>query len=156
MLLIKILCVGKLKDSFFREAVAEYEKRMKTLCKLEIIEVPEERLPENPSESQIEKALQKEGERLLAKASGKIIPLCIEGRQIDSQGLADLLSSVMQLPGSVSFVIGSSFGLSNEVKAKGQGISMSRMTFPHTLARVMLVEQVYRGLQILGGGKYHK
>ena len=156
MLLIKILCVGKLKDSFFREAVAEYEKRMKTLCKLEIIEVPEERLPENPSESQIEKALQKEGERLLVKASGKIIPLCIEGRQIDSQGLADLLNSAMQLPGSVSFVIGSSFGLSNEVKAKGQGISMSRMTFPHTLARVMLVEQVYRGLQILGGGKYHK
>jgi len=156
VLLIKILCVGKLKDSFFREAVAEYEKRMKTLCKLEIIEVPEERLPENPSESQIEKALQKEGERLLVKASGKIIPLCIEGRQIDSQGLADLLNSAMQLPGSVSFVIGSSFGLSNEVKAKGQGISMSRMTFPHTLARVMLVEQVYRGLQILGGGKYHK
>ena len=93
---------------------------------------------------------------MIPKLEGMVVPLCIEGRQLDSVGLSRLLSGAMQSPGAVSFVIGSSYGLSDSVKALGMGISMSPMTFPHQLARVMLCEQIYRGLQILRGAPYHK
>ena len=156
MLTVRILCVGKLKAGFNREAMAEYQKRLQGLCRPEIIEIPEYRLPENPSQQQIKQGLDIEGTQLLRKAKGKIVPLCIEGEKLSSQQLSQLLKSAMNSPGSISFVIGSSFGLSDEVKQKGRGISMSDMTFPHGLARVMLTEQIYRGLQILAGSKYHK
>ncbi len=156
MLSVKLLCVGKLKESYWREAVAEYEKRLRPLCKWELIELPEARLPAAPSPAQIAGALEKEGAELLRRAEGAVYPLCIEGRQVDSPGLARRLAGAMQSPGAVTFVIGSSWGLSPQVKAAGEGLSMSPMTFPHQLARVMLCEQIYRAFQILGNTRYHK
>lgn len=156
MLGVKLICVGKLKEAYWRQAVAEYEKRLRPLCKWELIELPEARLPSEPSQAEIDAALEKEGEAILRHAAGKIYPLCIEGKTMDSPGLAKRLAGAMQSPGAVSFIIGSSFGLAPVVKAAGEGISMSPMTFPHQLARVMLCEQIYRGFQILGNTKYHK
>lgn len=156
MLGVKLICVGKLKEAYWRQAVAEYEKRLRPLCKWELIELPEARPPSEPSQAEIDAALEKEGEAILRHAAGKIYPLCIEGKTMDSPGLAKRLAGAMQSPGAVSFIIGSSFGLAPAVKAAGEGISMSPMTFPHQLARVMLCEQIYRGFQILGNTKYHK
>ena len=156
MLAVKLICVGKLKESYWRDAVAEYEKRLRPLCKWELIELPEARLPNDPSPGEIEAALEKEGEQILRHAAGKVYPLCIEGKPVDSPGVAKRLAGAMQSPGAVSFVIGSSFGLSPAVKRAGEGLSMSPMTFPHQLARVMLCEQIYRGFQSLGNTAYHK
>lgn len=156
MLSVRVVCIGKLKEAFWRDAVAEYEKRLSALCKFQIIELPEARVGQNPSRGEIEGALEKEAAFILPKLAGLVLPLCIEGRQTDSPGLAKLLGGAMQSPGAVSFVIGSSYGLAPQVKGQGQGISMSPMTFPHQLARVMLCEQIYRGLQILRGAPYHK
>lgn len=156
MLSVKIACVGKLKESYWRDAVGEYQKRLSPFCRFTLLEIPEERLPSKPSPAQIQGALEKEGKELLRRVSGKVFPLCIEGRLLDSPGLAKKLEEAMQSPGEVSFVIGSSFGLSPEVKQAGEGISLSPMTFPHQLARVMLCEQIYRAMEILSNGKYHK
>lgn len=156
MLGVKIVCVGKLKEAYWRDAVDEYAKRLSALCRFEIAELPEARLPSSPSEGEIAAALEREAAAMIPKLSGLVVPLCIEGRQVDSLGLSRMLEGAMQAPGSVSFVIGSSYGLSESVKRLGKGMSMSGMTFPHQLARVMLCEQVYRGLQILRGAPYHK
>ena len=156
MITVKIICVGKLKEAFYQMAAEEYQKRLQPFCKLHIHELSEYRLPANPSPAQIRQGLVQEEKQILKYATGKIVPLCIEGRQTSSEELAQLLADTMQTPGTVSFLIGSSFGLSEEVKRKGSGISMSRMTFPHGLARVLLTEQLYRGFQILNGAKYHK
>lgn len=156
MLTVKLICIGKLKEAYWRDAVAEYEKRLRPLCRFGIVELPEERLPQEPSEAQIAAGLEKEGEAILRQAAGEVIPLCIEGPQADSRGLSRRLARAMQSPGTVSFVIGSSHGLSDAVKKAGEGISMSPMTFPHQLARVMLCEQIYRGFQILQNSRYHK
>lgn len=156
MLAVKLICVGKLKESYWRDAVAEYEKRLRPLCKWELIELPEARLPNDPSPGEIEAALEKEGEPNPAPRRGEGVPLCTEGKAVDSPAWPSGWRGPMQSPGAVSFVIGSSHGLSPRVKAAGEGLSMSPMTFPHQLARVMLCEQIYRGFQILGGTKYHK
>lgn len=156
MLKINLICLGKIKEPYFRQAMTEYEKRLKPYCRFQCVEIPEERLPDEPSGAQIAAALEKEADRLLPKAPGMVVPLCVEGRQLDSPGLAQILETGMQYPGEISFVIGSSFGLSDRVKQAGQGISLSRMTFPHTLARVLLTEQIYRATQILAHTKYHK
>lgn len=157
MLEVRLVCVGKLKEEYLRRAVAEYEKRLRTLCKFQIIELAEERLPAaEPSAAQIEQALEKEGKLILQQTKGQVAPLCIEGRERTSPQLAELLAAAMQSPGAVSFVIGSSYGLSPQVKRAGEGLSLSRMTFPHQLARVLLCEQIYRGFSILNGTKYHK
>ncbi len=156
MLNLRLVCMGKLKEAYWRQAVEEYEKRVSPFCRFQLLELPEERLPEDPSPSQIEAALRREGEAIKRQVRGTVCPLCIEGRQMDSQGLAGLLEESMLSPGEISFVIGSSFGLSPEIKSLGPGFSMSKMTFPHQLARVMLCEQIYRGFQILNHTKYHK
>ncbi len=156
MLEVRLVCIGKLKESYWREAVAEYEKRLRPLCRFQIFELSESRLPENPSPAQISQGLEREGAAILDKATGHVVSLCIEGKETDSPGLARKLEGAMRSPGAVTFVIGSSYGLSEEVKRAGERISMSPMTFPHQLARVMLCEQIYRGFQILGGTKYHK
>lgn len=156
MLAVKLVCVGKLKEAYWRDAVAEYEKRLRPLCKWELIELPEARLPSAPSQAEIAAALEKEGEQIFRHTAGTVYPLCIEGKEVDSPGVAKRLAGAMQSPGAVSFVIGSSFGLSPAVKRAGEGLSMSPMTFPHQLARVMLCEQIYRGFQILGNTSYHK
>jgi len=160
MLSVRILCVGKLKESFWREACAEYAKRLSAFCKFEIEEAEEARVPENASQAQIDSALQTEGKRLLERVpSGcRTIALCIEGRELSSEALAsDLDSAMVSGVSSMAFLIGGSWGLSREVKqACDRRISMSPMTFPHQLARVMVCEQIYRAFQINSGGKYHK
>ena len=157
---ITVLCVGKLKESFYKEAVAEYAKRLSRYCKLEIVELPEQRLPEEPSPAEIQQALQKEAELIgekLPKGS-TVIALCIEGQEMSSEKLADKLRGfAVDGASHLCFLIGGSCGMHPSVKAKAAlKLSMSPMTFPHHLARVMLLEQIYRGYQILEGSKYHK
>jgi len=156
MLGVRIVCLGRLKEPYWRAAVQEYEKRLSALCRFQIIELPEVKLPSAPTAGEVAAALEKEGLAILPKLAGQVAPLCIEGEQMDSVGLSRLLEGAMQSPGAVSFVIGSSFGLADTVKRLGRRISMSPMTFPHQLARVMLCEQIYRGFQILRGAPYHK
>lgn len=156
MVTVRLLCVGKLKEAYWQGAVAEYEKRLSPFCQFQIRELPEERLPQGPSAAQVRAALEREGEALQKQAQGAVYPLCIEGKQLDSKALAGLLEKAMLSPGAVTFILGSSYGLSEKVKALGPGLSMSRLTFPHQLARVMLCEQIYRGFQILNHTKYHK
>lgn len=157
---VKIICIGKLKDAFFRDASAEYEKRLQAYCKAEIIELPAASLPENPSESQIAAALEKETDAMLRKIpSGcTVVAMCVEGKLYSSEEMASLLaSSAMKGNGDLVFLIGGSYGLSERIKKRADvRISASRMTFPHRLFRVMLLEQIYRGYKINAGEKYHK
>ena len=157
---VTILCVGKLKEKFYTEAAAEYVKRLGRFCKIEILELPEDRLPEDPSPAQIEAALSREGEAIKAKLppSAAIIAMCVEGKSMSSEALAKLMAQgANQGQSHLVFLIGGSFGLHPSVKALASvRLSMSPMTFPHHLARVMLLEQIYRGYQINAGSKYHK
>ena len=160
MLNIRLICVGKLKERFFAEAVAEYTKRLNAFCRLELIELPEERLSEKPSAAEIEAALNREAEQIEKKLlkDGTLICLCVEGEQMESETFAGLLTRT-ESGGRprISFVIGGSFGLSGKLKDRADlRLSMSKMTFPHHLARVMLLEQIYRGFQIKEGSRYHK
>ena len=157
---VTILCVGKLKEKFYAEAVAEYSKRLKRHCTLEIVELPESRLPDDPSPAEIRQALAAEAALIEAKLpkGGAVIAMCIEGKELSSTQLADKIEQV-SVDGSstICFVIGGSFGLDDSVKKRGTfNLSMSPMTFPHMLARVMLLEQIYRALSINKGTKYHK
>lgn len=152
--------MGKLKDKFFQEACDEYAKRLSSHCKLQIIELPAIALSDNPSQNEIAAALEKEATAIIKKIpkQASIYPLCIEGRQLSSEDLAtELKSNALSGQPDAVFIIGSSYGLSDEVKRLGKlKLSMSKMTFPHRLARVMLLEQIYRAFRINGGGKYHK
>ena len=149
---ITVLCVGKLKEAFYEQAVKEYEKRLSRCCKLELLELPEQRLGDEPSEAEIRQALKKEAtlvEQKLPK-SGALIAMCIEGQEMSSVALSQKMQQL-------TFLIGSSFGLDEDLKKKADlRLSMSPMTFPHHLARVMLLEQIYRAYQIEAGTKYHK
>ncbi len=160
MIKITVLCVGKLKEEYWRQAISEYSKRMSRFADFSIIEVDEERLPDNPSDSQINNTITKEGQRLIEKIpSGAFTAaMCIEGKLFSSEELAkEISNTAAYISGNIFFVIGGSYGLSDEVKKlAGVKISMSKMTFPHQLARVMLCEQLYRAFQINNGGKYHK
>lgn len=158
MLTVNLIAVGKLKESYLRDACAEYCKRLQAFCRIQIIEIPEYRLPDKPSESQIAAGMEQEGKLILQKCKGLVIPLCIEGKQLTSTEFADFLSEqALSGVSEISLVIGGSFGLSPEVKAAGRcKMSMSKMTFPHQLARVMLLEQLYRAFSIQAGTRYHK
>ena len=160
MLTVTILAVGRLKDKFYEDAAREYLKRLGAYAKVSVVEVKACDLPEDPSAAQIEAALQKEGRQLLDKLPPEAlaVAMCIEGREYSSQELADFLSgSAVKGVSHIAFLIGGSYGLSQEVKARAKvRLSMSRMTFPHRLARVMLLEQLYRGFKIGRGEKYHK
>lgn len=157
MLKIQVIAIGKVKEDWMRQGIAEYQKRLGAYCRFEIIELEEYRLPDNPSEAEIARGLEEEGNRILKKAAGLIFPLCIEGEMLSSPQLAQLISSSAQKSGCLSFIIGGSFGLSPRVKAAAaQKISFSRLTFPHQLARVLLCEQLYRACSINAGAKYHK
>ena len=160
MLAIRVLCVGKLKERFYTEAAAEYEKRLGPFCKLELIELQEERLGERPSQAEIDAALQRESERIERKflKDASLIALCVEGKQLSSEEVSELLTRTEGSGRSrMNLVIGGSFGLAPDIKARADlRLSMSKMTFPHHLARVMLLEQIYRGFQIRDGSRYHK
>lgn len=155
---IKLIVIGKLKEDYLRNACAEYIKRLGRYCTFELHELDECRLSDSPSEKEIAAALKKEGEQIKHYASGYIVPMCIEGRQLSSPELAEKIASAgVSGNSTVTFIIGSSFGIDPEIKAMGSlKLSMSKMTFPHQLARVMLLEQIYRAFQINTGGKYHK
>ena len=157
---VTVLCVGKLKERFYAEAAAEYQKRLTRYCKLDILELPEERLPEDPSPAQIEAALAREAEVIRRKLppAACLIALCVEGRTRSSQELAQLMAAwASRGEKHLVFLIGGSFGLHPSIKAEAAAqLSMSPMTFPHHLARVMLLEQIYRAYQINAGPKYHK
>ena len=158
---VTILCTGKLKEKFYLDAVAEYVKRLSRFCKLEIIELPEEKIEEkNASDAVVKKALDKEGKAILSsvRKGAAIVAMCIEGKQISSDELAQFLADRANSgAGDVAFVIGSSHGLSDEVKkAAALKFSMGRITMPHQLARLVLTEQIYRACTINVGMKYHK
>lgn len=158
---IDLICVGKLNAPYFAAGVAEYQKRLGAYCDFRIIELPEETIREkNAGEASIRKALDKEGERILAsvRKGAVIAALCIEGKSYSSEELAALLQKGAAAgAGDFAFIIGSSHGLSDAVKkAAAVKLSMSRMTFPHQLARLMLAEQLYRACSINAGAKYHK
>ncbi|MBE6664654.1 MAG: 23S rRNA (pseudouridine(1915)-N(3))-methyltransferase RlmH [Ruminococcaceae bacterium] len=160
MLQINILYVGNIKDKFFAQAVAEYEKRLSGLCKIKNIELKEEKPPDNPSESEIALIIRKEGDRLMENLpkKGYKIALCVEGTQISSEALAQKIESVAVSGDSeITFIIGGAFGMDERVKkAANYRLSISKMTFTHRMMRVILIEQIYRALNILSGGHYHK
>ena len=157
---ITLIVMGKLKEKFYLSAAAEYEKRLKGYCSFKLIELPEHRLPENPSPAEIQVGLDKEAEMIFAKIP-KNSWLCIftpEGKILSSEEFADKLKDVKNSgKSSACFLIGSSFGISQRVKDKADfKLSMGRMTFPHHLARIMVLEQIYRAGAIQAGSKYHK
>ena len=153
MLRIRVICVGRLKEQFYTDAANEYAKRLAGYCKPEIVEVPECRLS-------VRDALEKEGAAIRAKvpADAKTIALCIEGAELDSPGLSKLIAGcAVKGESRLCFIIGGSRGLHGSIKSGADiRLSMSKMTFPHNLARVMLLEQLYRAFKIAEGGKYHK
>ena len=157
---ITLIAMGKLKEKFYLSAAAEYEKRMKGYCQFRLLEMPEVRLPENPSAAEISAGLEKEAELIFSKIP-KGAWFCVftpEGKLLSSENLAAKMKEV-KLSGksSACFLIGSSFGMSPRVKERADfKLSMSPMTFPHHLARVMVLEQLYRAEAIQAGSKYHK
>ena len=157
---VTVLCVGKLKEKFYIDAAAEYVKRLQRHCKLELIELPESKLPEEPSPAQIQQALDTEAAAISAKLprGGALVAMCIEGSPCSSE---EMSRKMQQLAVSgktqLTFLIGGSVGLDEDLKRQADWrLSMSPMTFPHHMARIMLLEQIYRAYQIAGGTKYHK
>ena len=157
---ITLITMGKLKEPFYLSAAAEYEKRMKGYCTFHLLELPEYRLPEDPSPAEIAAGLEKEAEQILAKIP-KGAWFCVltpEGKTLSSEAFAQKLKEV-KLSGksSACFLIGSSFGMAQRIKDKADfKLSMGPMTFPHHLARIMVLEQLYRAEAIQAGSKYHK
>ena len=159
MLNVKIYVTGTLKEQYYKDAIAEYKKRLSAYCKLEIIEYKGYKLPENPSEKQIEQALAIEGERILSDISPRAykVAMCVEGKQLSSEEFAVKLDEISASHGEIALIIGSSFGLSESLKrACDFRMSVSKMTLTHQMMRVWLVEIIYRCLSISHGGKYHK
>ena len=157
---VTILCVGKLTEKFYTEASAEYLKRLQRHCKCEIVELAEYRLPEDPSPAEIQKALATEAAAIREKLprGGAVIAMCIEGKTCSSEELSRRMADfAVAGKTQVTFLIGGSVGLDAQLKAQADWrLSMSPMTFPHHMARVMLLEQIYRAYQIQQGTRYHK
>ncbi len=159
MIKITIIALGKLKEKYLREASVEYEKRLSRYCKLNIIEIEPIKLSEKPSQNEIESALKKESEAIIKKipVGSKVYSLCVEGKQLSSEEFAARNEDIFSDGGLATFIIGSSYGLSEEVKKLSDfRLSLSKMTFPHQLFRVMLLEQIYRSFKINEGSTYHK
>jgi len=160
MLNVKLICVGKMREKFYIDAFEEYRKRLQAYCRLELTEITEQRLSDRPAEKEIAAALEREGQEIMkaVPADAYLVALCVEGKQMPSEGMAALIAA-RESSGKpkLCFVIGGSYGLAPAVKARAdKRLSMSEMTFPHHLARVMLIEQVYRGFKINEGSQYHK
>jgi len=157
---ITILAVGKLKEKYWKQAIAEYEKRLGAYSKIEMIEVPDEKAPETMSDKEIEQVKAKEGQRLLTKIKPQaiVITLEIQGKMLSSEGLAkELQQRMTQGQSDFVFVIGGSNGLHQDVLNRSNyALSFSKMTFPHQMMRVVLIEQVYRAFKIMRGEAYHK
>jgi 23S rRNA (pseudouridine1915-N3)-methyltransferase len=159
MIQVTVITVGGLKESYWRDAVAEYEKRLSAFCKPTILQLKEARLPEDPSQGEVRAALAEEGKRILAAIPPRAycIALCVEGKQLSSEALAARLGQVLAENGQLCLIIGSSHGLAEEVKAACRmRLSVSELTFPHQMMRVLPLEVLYRCFSILKGTKYHK
>ena len=160
MLNINVITVGKLKESYLRDACAEYEKRLGAYSTIKVIELAESRLPDSPSQKEIANALENEADMILKKITPQsaVIAMCIEGKQLSSEELSAMLdNAAITGKSTVDFIIGGSYGLSNKVKNRADfKLSMSKMTFPHQMARMVLSEQIYRAFEISTNGKYHK
>ena len=158
---VNILCIGKIKEKYFTDAVSEYSQRLGAFCKFSIIELPEEKIRSNtPNRARIDEVLLSEGRRILQKVGGSdyVFAMCIEGRQLSSEELSETLQNIsVSGKSTADFIIGGSYGLSGEVKNRADfRLSMSKMTFPHQMARMILSEQIYRAFEISTNGKYHK
>ena len=160
MIKVSIIALGHLKESYLKEAAAEYVKRLSAFCKLQITEINPVKPTDNPNPAEIKSALNSEADKILSiiPHSAYIVPLCIEGKLLSSEEFSQKIDSLAVLGKShICFIIGSSYGLSDMVKERADlKLSMSPMTFPHQLARIMLLEQVYRAFKISQGGTYHK
>ena len=160
MTTINLIYVGNIRENYLLAAVAEYEKRLSAYCRLVCTEIKEEKLPDDPSQAQTEAAMKKEGERILAVLPRKSmkIALCVEGKQLSSEEFSSLIKNAENSGFSqISFIIGGAFGLSEEVKKVCDfRLSLSKMTFTHRIARILLLEQIYRAENIAASGKYHK
>lgn len=160
MLSVQLICVGKMKEKFYIDGAAEYAKRLGGYCRLTVLELPEERLPDDPSRAQIDGALEKEGAAILNRLpkGGRLVAMCVEGKLLSSEQLARTVKDwSVNGVSNISVVIGGSYGLHPSVKEKADlRLSMSPMTFPHHLARVMVLEQIYRAFKINEGSHYHK
>ncbi|MBQ3211874.1 MAG: 23S rRNA (pseudouridine(1915)-N(3))-methyltransferase RlmH [Oscillospiraceae bacterium] len=160
MLSVRLICVGKMREKFYTDAFAEYTKRLGAYCKFEHIELNEQRLSDSPSSKEISSALEKEASDISKNIpdTAFTVAMCVEGKQMPSEKLAALIKE-RELSGrpKICFIIGGSFGLDESIKKRADlRLSMSEMTFPHHLARVMLAEQIYRGFKINEGSRYHK
>ncbi len=156
---ITIICVGKIKEKFFTDAIGEYLKRLSRFAKCEIVEIKDEKIPDNASAKECEQILEKEGAAILAKIpkGSYVIPLCIEGDQLSSPAFAVKIKYISMESSHITFIIGGSLGLWENVKKAGAfRISFGKMTLPHQLMRVVLLEQVYRCFKILANESYHK
>lgn len=157
---INIIAVGKIKEKYIQEGIKEFSKRLSRYCKLNIIEIEDEKAPETLSEKDMEIVKTKEGEKILSKIAPNsyIITLVLDGKQLTSEGLAEKFEDIMVNGNNdITFIIGGSLGLSNEViKKSNYKLSFSKMTFPHQLMRLILLEQVYRAWRIIKGEPYHK
>ncbi len=159
MIKVTLITLGKLKEKYLRDAVDEYAKRLSRYCKLEIIELSPVSLPEKPSQSEIDSALLKEAELIEKRIpEGSVVTtLCVEGKSLSSEKLAEFVDKNTNSGKNMCFIIGSSYGLCDTTKQKSDlKLSLSAMTFPHQLFRVMLLEQIYRAFKINEGGTYHK
>lgn len=157
---ISVICVGKLREKYFQDAAEEYVKRLSRLTPVNVVELPDEKEPANPTEALCRQVMDREGEKILSRIGQQdyVIALCINARQHDSEELARHLSDLFtQGRSRITFVIGGSLGLSDAVLRRAdERMSMSAMTFPHQLARVMLLEQLFRAAKINAGERYHK
>ena len=156
MIKVNIVCVGKVKEKYFAEGIAEYAKRLSRYCEFKIIEVEEENF-KKAEDGEINIIKEREGERILPHLKGYVFVSAIEGKKLSSKAFSEKLKKAADERGTVTFVIGGSYGLADEVKKRANElISFSDMTFPHTLFRLMLVEQIYRAFSITAGTAYHK
>lgn len=157
---IRLICVGKLKEKYWQDAVKEYLKRLTSYAKVEIIEVPEERIQESPSKAEIQQALVKEGEYITRQIppNSYVVLLAIQGKMLSSEKLSEFMGQLtLEGKSKVVFIIGSSHGIAQEIQQKSDFLlSFSLLTFPHQLMRVILLEQIYRSFKILKGEPYHK
>ncbi|MCI6738367.1 MAG: 23S rRNA (pseudouridine(1915)-N(3))-methyltransferase RlmH [Intestinibacter sp.] len=157
---INIVCVGKIKEKYLKLGIDEFKKRLSKYCKLDIIELDDEKAPENLSDKEMEMIKDKEGRKILAKIkdTSYVIALAIDGKSLSSEELADTINKLgIKGISNISFVIGGSLGLSDEVLSRADyKLSFSKMTFPHQLMRLILLEQIYRSYRINNGEPYHK
>ena len=159
MINVRFITLGTLKEQYLRDAAAEYEKRLGAFCRFENVQLKEERLSDSPSQSEIKNALERESVKILEQIPPRAycIAMCVEGKQLSSEELAQKLDLAVQDTSDICFIIGSSFGLSDTVKQRADmRLSVSKLTFPHQLMRVVLLEAVYRAFNIQKGTKDHK